>query len=305
MIKDEPRYLSLHRNGELTERAEHARQRLTCCDLCANSCRVNRLETTAGARCRTGWDCVVSSAGPHHGEERPISGHRGSGTIFFGWCNLRCVFCQNWELSQAGEGRLTSPAELAKIMLNLQGAGCHNINLVSPSHVIAQILSALTIAADEGLRLPLVYNSGGYDSLTGLALLDGVVDIYMPDMKFAASDVAHPYLGVNDYAEVNRQAVQEMHRQVGDLQCDTAGLARSGLLVRHLVLPNDLAGTTVTLTFLSEEVSRNTYLNLMDQYRPCYHANRHPELNRRPTTRELRAARKTAAALGLSRLDRC
>jgi len=298
----EPAYLKLQRRGELAVRARCAREHLQRCDLCARGCHVNRLLSTRGAACRTGELARVYSAGPHHGEERPLSGRLGSGTVFFSWCSLACVFCQNWEISQRGEGRETTAGALADLMLGLQQAGCHNINLVTPSHVVAQILSAVAIAAEKGLRLPLVWNTGGYDSPEALALLDGVVDIYMPDMKFADSAVASRFLKVKDYAEVNRAAVREMHRQVGDLALE-AGLARRGLLVRHLVLPENLAGTDRILAFLAREISSDTYLNLMDQYRPCYRADEYPPLDRRPTRAEMAAARAAARALGLHRLD--
>jgi len=299
----EPAYLKLQRSGELAERARRAHEHLQRCDLCARGCHVNRLLSTRGAACRTGERARIYSAGPHHGEERPLSGRRGSGTIFFSWCNLACVFCQNWEISQRGEGREATAEELAELMLGLQGAGCHNVNLVTPSHVVAQILAAVEIAAGKGLRLPLVWNTGGYDSPEALALLDGVVDIYMPDMKFADSAVAARYLGVRDYSEVNRAAVREMHRQVGDLVLE-AGIARRGLLVRHLVLPENLAGTDRILAFLAGEISVDTWVNLMDQYRPCYRADEYPPLDRRPTRAEMAAARALAAELGLRRLDK-
>jgi len=303
MTSVEAAYLTLHRSGELRRRASTALQRLTDCDLCANRCLVDRLAEPDRARCRTGEHAVVCSVGPHHGEERPLSGRRGSGTIFFGWCNLGCVFCQNWQISHQGEGQEMDCKVLADRMLSLQAAGCHNINFVSPSHVIPQILSALAIAAEHGLKLPLVYNSGGYDSAEGLALMDGVIDIYMPDMKFADSQIAAPYLGVSDYAEINRNAVLEMHRQVGDLALDETNIARRGLLVRHLVLPQDLAGTEQTLIFIAEQVSRDTYLNLMDQYRPCFQAHHFAGLDRRPNRSELHQARAIAKRLGLHRLD--
>lgn len=299
----EPAYLKLLRSGELAGRVRLAREHLRRCDLCARGCHVNRLLSTKGAACRTGERATVYSAGPHHGEESPLSGRRGSGTIFFSWCSLACVFCQNWEISRRGEGRETTAEELAELMLGLQQAGCHNINLVTPSHVVAQILAAVEIAAERGLRLPLVWNSGGYDSPEALSLLDGVIDIYLPDMKFADSAVAAKYLGVRDYAEVNRAAVREMHRQVGDLVLD-AGIARRGLLVRHLVLPENLAGTDRILAFLAREISPDTYLNLMDQYRPCYRADEYPPLDRRPTRAETAAARALAEELGLRRLDK-
>ncbi|MGW8311817.1 MAG: radical SAM protein [Desulfuromonadales bacterium] len=299
----EAAYLALYHSGELQTRAATAREMMRDCVLCANRCHIDRLVAPGQARCRTGRLAMVSSVVPHHGEERPLSGSRGSGTIFFGWCNLRCVFCQNWQLSQRGEGREMSSSTLAAQMLFLQSSGCHNINFVSPSHVIPQILDALSIAVGQGLRLPLVYNSGGYDSPQGLALLDGVIDLYMPDMKFADSEVAGPYLGVGDYAEVSRSSVRVMHRQVGDLVLDHAGLAQRGLLVRHLVLPGNRAGTDKILAFLANEISRDTYVNLMDQYRPCFHATEYPGIDRRPTRAELREARTMARRLGLHRLD--
>lgn len=298
----EPAYLQLYRNGELAARAHRAREHLRSCDLCARGCHVNRLLSTRGAACRTGERATLCSAGAHHGEERPLSGRRGSGTIFFSWCNLACVFCQNWQISRMGEGQEVSDEELAEIILGLQEEGCHNINFVSPSHIVAPILSAVALAADQGLRLPLVWNSGGYDSPEALALLDGVFDLYLPDMKFADSQIARKYLGVADYAEVNRAAVREMHRQVGDLHLDEQGIARRGLLVRHLVLPGNLAGTDRILAFLAEEISPATYLNLMDQYRPCYRAEEYPPLDRRPTSVEMTAARVAAEKAGLRRL---
>jgi len=298
----EPAYLKLLRSGELAERARRAREHLQRCDLCARGCHINRLLSTKGAVCRTGERATVYSAGPHHGEERPLSGWRGSGTIFFSWCSLACVFCQNWEISHRGEGQEVTAEELADLMLGLQETGCHNINFVTPSHVVAQVLSAVLIAAGEGLRLPLVWNSGGYDSREALTLLDGVIDIYLPDMKFADSAVAAKYLGVRDYAEVNRAAVKEMHHQVGDLVLD-AGIARRGLLVRHLVLPENLAGTDRTLAFLAREISPDTYLNLMDQYRPCYRADEYPPLDRRPTRAEMATTLAIAKEVGLHRLD--
>ncbi len=298
-----PAYLELLASGVLDERVDAAWTHLRSCDLCARYCRVNRLEGIEGAVCRTGEQAVVASYGPHHGEEAPLRGWRGSGTIFFAWCNLRCVFCQNWDISQQGAGRAVSPEELAGMMLDLQVMGCHNINLVSPSHVVAQILAAVAIAARRGLHLPLVYNTGGYDSLEALALLDGVVDIYMPDMKYADSAIAHRYSHVRDYWEVNKAAVTAMHRQVGDLVLDDQGIAQRGLLVRHLVLPGDLAGTERVVEFLAREISPETYLNLMDQYRPCYRAAEHPPLDRRLTAAEYRAACAAAHRAGLHRLD--
>jgi putative pyruvate formate lyase activating enzyme len=298
-----PAYLTLHESGELAERARRALRRLESCDLCARYCRVDRLEGVKGAVCRTGRWARVASYGPHHGEERPLSGWRGSGTIFFSWCSLRCVFCQNWEISQRGEGEEVDGPRLATMMLELQEIGCHNINLVTPSHVVAQVLEAVAIAAQAGLRLPLVYNTGGFDSPEALALLDGVVDIYMPDMKYGRSEAARRFSHVRGYVEANQRAVREMHRQVGDLVLDEHGLAVRGLLVRHLVLPADIAGTEAVVAFIASELSPDTYLNLMSQYRPCYQASANPPLDRRPTRAEDLRARELAARYGLQRLD--
>jgi putative pyruvate formate lyase activating enzyme len=298
-----PAYLRLAETGELARRVAAAWRRLEDCDLCARYCHANRRAGVEGAVCRTGERAVVASWGPHHGEEDVLRGRRGSGTIFFGWCNLRCVYCQNWDLSQRGAGREVKPEAIAAMMLELQADGCHNVNFVSPSHVVAQILAATEIAARKGLRLPLVYNTGGYDSLEALELLDGVIDIYMPDMKYGDAALARKYSKVRDYVEANRQAVQEMHRQVGDLVLDERGIARRGLLVRHLLLPDDIAGTDSVLEFLAEEVSPDTYLNLMDQYRPCYRADDYPELGRPITREEYEVALAAARRHGLTRLD--
>ncbi len=299
----EPVYLNLSRSGELAERAARAWGHMEDCDLCARYCRMNRLETTKGAVCRTGTRAVVHGYGPHHGEEYPLRGSGGSGTIFFGWCNLRCVFCQNWDISQKASGPEVEPEELASMMLELQALGCHNINFVSPSHVVAQIIAAVAVAARQGLRLPLVYNTGGYDSLEALRLLDGIVDIYMPDMKYSDSKTARHYSHVRDYVVTNRTAVKEMYRQVGDLVLDEQGIARRGLLVRHLVLPGELSGTPDVLGFIAREISPDTYLNLMDQYRPCYRAQEYPALDRPLSRGEYDAALNAARRLGLRRLD--
>jgi putative pyruvate formate lyase activating enzyme len=297
-----PAYLDLLRSGELRRRAEIAITRLEACDICARECGVNRREGAEKAGCHTGNRALVSSYGPHFGEEDPLVGRGGSGTIFFTWCNLRCQFCQNYDISQGGQGREVEPEEIAHMMLSLQSQGCHNINLVSPSHVVPQILVALLIAAEAGLRLPLVYNTGGYDSVKTLALLDGVVDIYMPDMKYADPDAARRFSRVKDYPAVNQAAVKEMHRQVDDLVMDAHGVARRGLLVRHLVLPEDLAGTAEIVRFLRDEISPDTYINVMAQYRPCYRAHSLPPLDRRITTAEYAAAVRLADSAGL-RLD--
>jgi len=299
-----PAYLDLLRSGDLNARVEEALGHLADCDLCPRYCRVDRRDTVKGALCHTGAQAVVHSFGPHHGEEDPLRGTRGSGTIFFAWCNLRCVYCQNWDISQKGIGREVSAQELADMMLELQAMGCHNINLVSPSHVVAQVIASVAIAAEKGLHLPLVYNTGGYDSPEALRLLDGIVDIYMPDMKYADPENARRYSRARDYVEVNRAAVKEMHRQVGDLVLDKNGIARRGLLVRHLVLPGDLAGTADVTAFLAREVSADTYVNLMDQYHPCYRADSYPPLNSSLSPEEYAQARADACSAGLHRFDR-
>ena len=297
-------YVTLHRSGELMRRVEESYARLAACDVCPRNCGVNRRETAKGAVCRTGEKASVASYDAHFGEESPLVGVHGSGTIFFANCNLKCQYCQNYDISQLGRGQEVEPEALAVMMLRLQEAGCHNVNLVSPSHVVPQILAALLIAAEAGLEVPLVYNTGGYDSLATLTLLDGVVDIYMPDMKYSNADIGRRYSRVSDYPTVNRAAVKEMHRQVGDLQVDDRGVATRGLLVRHLVLPNGLAGTAEVVRFLAEEISTETYLNVMAQYRACYKAGDLPELSRCITDEEYRDAVELARDAGLRRLDR-
>jgi putative pyruvate formate lyase activating enzyme len=298
----EPAYLALLRSGELKERVAQACERIRACDLCGHACGIDRHKTVGV--CNTGARAMVASYHPHLGEEDPLRGSRGSGTIFFSWCNLHCQFCQNYDISQQGHGQEVEPEDLAVMMLALQEQGCLNINLVSPTHVVAPILAALLIAAQSGLRLPLVWNTGGYDSLATLALLDGVVDIYMPDIKYADEETALKYSEVRRYPQVNQAAVKEMHRQVGDLKLDGRGVARRGLLVRHLVLPHGLAGTPEVARFLAEEVSRDTYVNIMDQYRPCYRAGELPPLDRRTSRAVHRQAMQQARDAGLHRFDR-
>jgi len=298
----EPAYVPLLQSEELRRRAGAAYERLHACDFCGRRCLVDRYEQPG--ICRTGVRAVVASYGPHMGEEDPLRGRQGSGTIFFSWCNLNCQYCQNSDISQSGQGDEAEPEEIASMMLDLQARGCHNINLVSPTHVVAPILAAVLVAAEAGLRLPLVWNSGGYDSLEALQLLDGVVDIYMPDMKYADAEVAHRYSRIHNYPAVNQAAVKEMHRQVGDLMLDGQGIALRGLLVRHLVLPGGLAGSGEVARFLAEEVSRDTYVNIMDQYRPCYRAHEYPPLNRTITPQEYAVAVDAARRVGLHRFDR-
>jgi putative pyruvate formate lyase activating enzyme len=298
-----PGYLRLHRSGELALRAEAAARRLVACDLCPRACRADRVARSSAAVCRTGTRAVVSSFFPHHGEERCLSGTVGSGTIFFGFCNLHCAYCQNWDVSFGGDGDEVSAEELAGMMLSLQDRGCHNLNLVSPSHVVPQLLEALSLAAERGLEIPLVYNTGSYDGEGALALLAGVVDVYLADLKYGDSEAARRYSRAPGYFEAARAAIREMHRQVGDLTVGADGLARRGLLVRHLVLPGGLAGTAAAMRFLASEVSAGTWVNLMDQYRPCYRASDYPELSRRPTGEELREAVREACAAGIRRFD--
>jgi len=306
-----PSYLALCSTGELRQRAEAALELLSPCRLCPRRCGVDRLaqgslETPPAAQgtCRSGRKAKVSSFGPHFGEERPLVGSHGSGTIFFTNCNLRCLFCQNYDISHLGHGEEVSPEQLARIMLNLQARGCHNINLVSPTHFVPQILESLCLAAGEGLWLPLVYNTGGYDSPEALALLDGVVDIYMPDAKYWDSAVSRLLSGAEDYPQVMRQALKEMGRQVGDLILDRSGIARRGLLVRHLVMPDGLAGTEGIMNFIAREISPDTYVNVMAQYRPCYRADEVPQLRRPISNDEYRRAVEEALQAGIHRLDR-
>lgn len=297
-----PTYLKLLQTGELEQRLQLARQFLSPCHVCPRQCEVDRLGGELG-ECQTGALARVSSYGPHLGEEDPLRGWNGSGTIFFGRCNLHCQYCQNADISQYDAGEEVTPQYLAKIMLNLQERGCHNINFVSPTHVGPQILEAVLVAAQNGLHLPLVYNTGGYDSLPLLKLFSGVIDIYMPDMKYSDAKIGERLSKVPNYSQVNQAAVKEMHRQVGDLQLNARGIAVRGLLVRHLILPEGLAGTERTLRFLAQEISPNTYLNLMDQYRPAYRAGDYPKLARRITRTEFQEAVDLAKGLGLERLD--
>jgi putative pyruvate formate lyase activating enzyme len=300
----EPAYLELHRNGELEARVESAVASLAACRTCPRDCGANRLENET-ATCKTGRYALVSSYFPHFGEEDCLRGWRGSGTIFFSMCNLRCVFCQNFDISQIRSGVETPPARLAQMMLELQEAGCHNINFVTPEHVVPQILEALLIAIEAGLRLPLVYNTSAYDAMESLELLDGVIDIYMPDFKIWESQLALRYLKARDYPAAARKALREMHRQVGDLILDKNGLAIRGVLVRHLVMPGGEADTRNIMRFLSTELSPDTYVNLMDQYHPANKVSdsRYAEINRRINSRELEDSYEIAREAELWRFD--
>lgn len=303
-----PAYLALAGSGELRRRATAAVEGLARCHFCPRDCAADRARNHAG-QCQGRRHAQVASHAPHHGEEDCLRGWRGSGTIFFSGCNLGCVFCQNWEISHDCEGEVAPAERLAEMMLELQAAGCHNINWVTPSHVVPQALEALVFAAERGLRLPIVYNTGAYDSMECLRLLDGVVDIYMPDFKFWDPAMAGWLAKARDYPEVARRVIREMHRQVGDLVLDDDGLARRGLLVRHLVMPDGLAGTADIASWLAAEVSPDTYINLMAQYHPAGAvaqpdpARQYCELRRGITAEEFRAAMDSARAAGLRRFD--
>ena len=300
----EPVYLRTYARDELAPRVERALKLLQSCTACPRSCKVNRLEDKF-AVCKTGRHAVVSSHFPHHGEEDCLSGWRGSGTIFFTGCNLRCVFCQNLDISWQVRGTPAPPRGLAAMMLELQAQGCHNINLVTPEHVAPQIVQALPFAIEKGLRLPLVYNTSAYDSMESLALLDGLVDIYMPDFKYWDAETARKYSRAPDYPEVARRAIKEMHRQVGNLVIEDNGLARRGLLIRHLVMPEDVAGTRAVMQWIADELSPETYVNIMAQYHPAGKVSRsdHAEINRRVTSAEYERALDAAWRAGLKRLD--
>jgi putative pyruvate formate lyase activating enzyme len=288
--------------GELAERAEKLTARLSQCDICPRLCRVDRNAGELGV-CRGGGNAAVSSFGPHFGEEAPLVGFHGSGTVFFSGCNLRCVFCQNYEISHLAEGSEVSAERLAGIFLSVQRMGCHNLNLVTPTHVTPQILLALCLAVPRGLSIPVVYNCGGYESVETLRELEGVVDIYMPDVKFLGAESSERYGNARDYPEVVRAAVREMDRQVGPLNIDGRGNARGGLLVRHLVMPGEASTTRQVIDFLAEEIGKETYLNLMNQYRPCGRALEFPEIGRRTAHAEWEEVRDYARGKGMSRLD--
>ena len=278
-----PSYLALLESEALARRAEEAQALLEGrCRVCPVGCEADRARDERG-ECGVGRHALLASHGPHYGEEPVLSGRRGSGTVFFAGCNLHCVYCQNYDISQLRRGASEASAEeLAGAFMRMQSLGCHNLNLVTPSHVVPQILEALYIAARAGLRLPVVYNTSAYDSLLSLRLLDGVVDIYMPDLKYADAGAGLRYSGVKQYPRIARRTLKEMHRQTGDLVVDDTGLARRGLLIRHLVLPNGLAGSKSSIDFIADGLSRDSYVNVMDQYRPAFRASEHPELAGRP-----------------------
>jgi len=271
-------YLKLYEEGKLKERVELLKEKLNTCTVCPHHCKVNRMEGKRGF-CKTSYKVRVASAFLHRGEERPIRGYRGSGTIFFSWCNMRCVYCQNYDISQLGEGEDITPKELAKIMLFLQEAGAHNINLVTPSHVVPQIVEALYYAVEEGLKIPLVYNTSSYDDLETLRLLEGIVDIYLPDLKYLKEDHAREYSKVQNYPNVAKEAIKEMLRQVGNLKLDREGVAYRGVLVRHLVLPNYVSDSFEVVDFLAS-LHKGLAVNIMGQYWPFFKAAEYPQIAR-------------------------
>jgi len=298
----EAAYISTLKEGAFPEKVRQGIEMLRECRVCPRSCGVNRLEGEEGF-CGVGAAPVVSSANPHFGEEAPLVGSGGSGTIFFTSCNLKCIFCQNYEISHLMDGREMSAPAMAQLMLGLQRMGCHNINFVTPTHQVPQILDAVHRAAEAGLKVPLVYNTGAYDSIETLKLLEGVVDIYMPDLKFMDPAAGKRLMDAPDYPDAAMAAIREMHRQVGDLQIDENGVATRGLLVRHLVMPEDLAGTRKAMAFLAREVSTNTYVNIMNQYRPCGRAMEHDSLRRSISPEEYAQAVEAAQEEGITRLD--
>ena len=302
MAAPTPAYLETLKTGLLEEKAAAARKHMQQCNLCPRRCGVNRLAGETGF-CRTADRAWVSSFAPHFGEEAPLVGNGGSGTIFFTHCNLLCLFCQNFDISHGGKGEPVEDASLAEMMLQLQKAGCCNINFVTPSHVVPQILSAVALAAAKGLQVPLVYNSGGYDRIETLKLLEGVVDIYMPDFKFWDPGIAEQACQAGDYPDVARRALFEMHRQVGDLQIGNDKIAYRGVLLRHLVLPGGRAGTFKIMEFVAQQVSANTYVNVMPQYRPCGRAGEIEGLEKKPTDADIEEALAATRKAGISRID--
>jgi len=297
-----PAYIEAREKGLLKEKIKQAYKLMESCVLCGRYCRVNRMKGEKGF-CKTGKEARISSFGPHFGEESPLVGRYGSGTIFLTGCNLGCIFCQNYDISILREGSGVSIEKLADTMLNVRDRGCHNVNFVTPTHQLPMILKALDIAVEKGLDIPVVWNCGGYESPEALEILDGVVDIYMPDFKFFDKEPAKKYLNAPDYQEIACKALKEMHRQVGDLQTDERGIATRGLLVRHLVMPGGLAGTIKFVKWLADAISPNTYINVMAQYRPCYKASRYPEIDRRITSEEFQDAIQAARNAGL-RIDK-
>jgi len=297
---DTPSYLKLYEDGKLWNLKDRFMEELQDCRLCPRDCKVNRAKGEEGF-CKTGRLAVVSSSDLHFGEEPPLVGRGGSGTIFFSWCNLGCIYCQNYSISHQGEGRKVEAEELASLMVSLQNRGAHNINLVTPTHVVPQIVEALIIAIENGLRLPLVYNTGGYDKASTLKDIEGVFDIYMPDAKYSDQHHSFNYSHADDYWDVCREALLEMHRQVGDLVIDGYGIAKKGLLIRHLVLPERIAGSFKVLDFITKNISKDSYVNIMDQYYPCFRGYAIKELSRRINMDEFDEVVDHARKIGLTR----
>jgi len=298
-----PAYGRLEQAGELAARIEQAYSIFEQCELCPRQCGVNRLKGEQGF-CRAPAKVMVYAADPHFGEEISLTGRKGSGTIFFSNCNLRCVFCQNWPIAHMGYGKEVEDEELAEMMIHLQKLGCHNINLVTPTHVMPNILNAARIAFKKGLHLPLVYNTSGYERFDIVKMLDGVVDIYLPDMKFMDAGQAEKYLGgASDYPDVAKKAIMEMHRQVGVHEVDSKGMAVRGVMIRHLVMPNRVAGTEKFVQWVAESLPKSTYVNIMPQYRVEYKAFEYPKIWRRITVEEYLEAMRWAEELGLTNLD--
>lgn len=295
-----PSYLDKLTSIELKERSEELINILSSCTLCPHRCKINRTKGEVEI-CRSTDEVIISSVGAHFGEEPPLVGINGSGTIFFTNCNLSCEYCQNYSISHLGEGRVISISDLAECMLHLQKSGCHNINLVTPTHYVPQIVNALVQATAKGLELPIIYNCGGYDSVDTIKLLNDIVDIYMPDIKYSDNNMAHKFSGASDYWEAVRTALKEMYRQVGDLHIKRSGIANTGLLIRHLILPNNIAGSKKVLDFIAEKLSLDTYVNIMDQFRPAYLADNHPEINRKINDDEFQEIIHYAKKIGLYR----
>lgn len=295
-----PSYIDLFEKGELQKRIQPLMEILKECRLCPRECRVNRLNGEVGY-CGAGSELMISSAFPHFGEESPLVGSHGSGTIFLTHCNLRCIFCQNHDISHLGRGTRITLSDMARTMVKLQEMGCHNINFVTPTHYAPQIVASLLEAIEMGLRLPIVYNCSGYESMEVIQLLDGVVDIYMPDVKYMDEKYSKRFSNAPDYPGVVKKVLKEMHRQVGDLATDSKGIAEKGLLIRHLVMPNGVVSSEAVLRFIAEEISPHSYVNIMDQYRPEYRAHEYPEINRRITHKEYTEAIQIAKRFHLHR----
>jgi len=295
-----PSYIGLFEKGELKQRIRLLNEILRECHLCPRECKVDRLNGEVGY-CRAGSELMVSSAFPHFGEERPLVGYHGSGTIFLTHCNLRCIFCQNYDISHLGRGERITISEMARAMVRLQEMGCHNINFVTPTHYVPQIVASLSEAIEMGLRLPIVYNCSGYESIEVIQLLEDIVDIYMPDAKYMDEKWAKEFSNAHDYPEVIKKVLKEMHRQVGDLKTNSLGIAERGLLIRHLVMPKGVASSETVLKFIAEEISIHSYVNIMDQYRPEYRAHEYSEINRRISYKEYAEAVQTAKRVRLYR----